>query len=89
MQNVEASPVTDASIVFSYPAASYRMGRPLSQVSLLLPSVRYVLEFDIESLDPAGAPDIVRCHVCLDAAAGSAPAITAQVAMPPSQPAME
>jgi len=67
--------------------APFRPPAAHAQLPLLLPSVTYRCDCDVESIDEAGASDMVRVYVCTPTS--KVPVISAVVTMPLSEVIMD
>ncbi|KAG8470997.1 hypothetical protein KFE25_009418 [Diacronema lutheri] len=87
LQNLGNKPVVDLEMTFSANTMLYKLHTHVLQLPLLLPSVTYRCDCDVESIDEAGASDMVRVYVCTPTS--KVPVISAVVTMPLSEVIMD
>lgn len=86
LQNTGNKPVQDLDVTFSANPVLYKLHSRVLQLPLLLPTVTYRCDCDIESIDESGLADTVRIYVCTRSSC--LPIITAVVSMPLSELSM-
>uniref|UniRef100_A0A7S1IQI7 Bardet-Biedl syndrome 1 N-terminal domain-containing protein n=1 Tax=Eutreptiella gymnastica TaxID=73025 RepID=A0A7S1IQI7_9EUGL len=80
IQNTGTKSLTAIPIVFTFNQSIYRMPNPTLLLPLLVPSLVYNYEVDVECIDEAAGADVIRVYVCNPNSA--IPIITALVNMP-------
>jgi len=80
IQNTGTKPLMDIPLVFTFNHTIYRVARPSLTLPLLVPSLVYNYEVDVECIDEAAGADVIRVFVCHPHSA--VPIITALVNMP-------
>jgi Bardet-Biedl syndrome 1 protein len=80
IQNTGTKSLTEIPIVFTFNQSIYRMPSPTLLLPLLVPSLVYNYEVDVECVDEGAGADVIRVYVCNPHSA--IPIITALVNMP-------
>jgi Bardet-Biedl syndrome 1 protein len=80
IQNTGTKSLTCIPIIFTFNQTIYKMPRPSMMLPILVPSLVYNYEVDVECIDESAGADVIRVYVCNPQSA--IPIITALVNMP-------
>jgi Bardet-Biedl syndrome 1 protein len=80
IQNTGTKSLTSIPIIFTFNQEIYKMPKPSMMIPVLVPSLVYNFEVDVECVDESAGADVIRVYVCNPQSA--IPVITALVNMP-------
>jgi len=83
IKNTGAKPVTDIPLTISYNHDIYKLKTSLISIPVLIPSINYLYEVDVECIEPNGTADSIRVFICNPKSC--VPSISAIVNMPMSE----
>ena len=64
LQNTGSKGVPNLYVVLNYNSLLYRVQKSIFDVPMLVPGLMHRIDAELESVDEAGTPDVVRVYVC-------------------------
>lgn len=83
IKNTGPKSIADVPLTYFYNPAIYSIQKPLTKIPVLVPTLIYSYEVEVENIDPNGAADTIRVFICNNKS--TVPAISATVKMPVSE----